>query len=69
MKIIDIEKLKVGDQIFVFDVNLLTWTKCKIVRITKFLITLEDLEGPLKGLMFYETPETLKNPDHYRQAK
>lgn len=58
----NIEKLKVGNIILAFDANLLTWTKCKIVRIKKFLITLEDL----KGFVFYETPEALKNPDYYR---
>ncbi|MBA7682252.1 hypothetical protein ES703_90601 [subsurface metagenome] len=68
MKIIDIEKLKIGDQIFAFDFNLLTWSKCEVTLIEKYLITLEDVEGTLKGIPWYETINRLKDPDYYRPA-
>jgi hypothetical protein len=68
MKSIDIKKLKPGDTILTFDSNLRIWIKCKIIRIEKYMITLEDLEGTLKGILWYVFPERLKNPDYYKQA-
>ena len=66
MKSINVEKLKPGDRIFAFDFNLCIWMKCKIIQIEKYLITLEDIEGSLKGIPWYETLEAFKNPDYYR---
>ncbi|GAI36786.1 unnamed protein product [marine sediment metagenome] len=68
MKQITIEKLKPGDQIFAFDWSLQKWIKCKVNQIEKYVITLENIEGNLKGFVFYEMPETLTNPDYYKQA-
>ncbi len=68
MKSIDIKKLKPGDIILNFDSNLRIWIKCEIIRIGKYLVTLEDLGESLKGVVFYETIDRLKNPDYYKQA-
>lgn len=68
MKKVNTENLEPGDQILAFDLNLLIWIKCRVNQIEKYLITLEDIEGSLKGIPWYETIDRLKNPDHYRQA-
>ena len=65
---INIEKLKVDDVILTYDPILLIWIKCKIAQIEKYLITLECLEGTLKGIPWYVFPEILKDPDLYRQV-
>ncbi len=66
MKIIT--TLKTGDLILAFDWSLQKWTKCRVNKIEKYLVTLEDIEGRLKGFVFYETPEALKDPYKYRMA-
>ncbi|GAH56169.1 unnamed protein product [marine sediment metagenome] len=66
---INTEKLKVDDMILTYDPTLLIWIKCKIVQIEKYLITLEALEGTLKGIPWYVFPETLKDPDYYRTVR
>lgn len=68
MKPINIETLKTGDIITAFDANLRKWCKCKIIQVEKYLITLKDIEGSLKGIPWYETIVKIKDPDHYRQA-
>ncbi|MBA7535417.1 hypothetical protein ES705_27672 [subsurface metagenome] len=68
MKSINIETLKTDDIITAFDANLRKWCKCKIILVEKYLITLKDIEGTLKGIPWYETIERLKDPDYYRMA-
>ncbi len=50
MEKINTEKLKPGDKILAFDANLRKWFKCKIIQVEKYLITLKDIEGSLKGI-------------------
>lgn len=68
MKTINIEKLKTGDKIMWFDLYQLKWIKCKVNQIEKYLVTLEDIEGILKGFIFYETLEALKDLRYYRSV-
>lgn len=68
MKIVDVEKLKSGDFLLAFDFSLLECFKCKVNKIKKSIVTLEYLDGGLKGFVFYETLENLKNPDYYKQV-
>jgi hypothetical protein len=66
MKPININKLKAGDIILVYDSKSF-WIKCRVNRIRKSLITLEYIEGNFKGIIRYEIIDVLKNPDYYRQ--
>jgi hypothetical protein len=73
MKMIDVEKLKTGDFLLAFDsglckLNPMEWFKCKVNKIEKCTVTLEYLDGSLKGFVFYEILGNLKNPDYYKQA-
>ncbi|MBA7524368.1 hypothetical protein ES705_16506 [subsurface metagenome] len=73
MKMIDVEKLKTGDFVLAFDSGLcelspMEWFKCKVNKIEKHTVTLEYLEGDLKGFVFYEILGNLKNPGCYKQA-
>ncbi|MQY79384.1 MAG: hypothetical protein GH151_09365 [Bacteroidetes bacterium] len=61
--------LKVGDIILAYNPESFGWIKCKVNRIRKSLITLEYIEGSLKGIIRYEIIGRLKNPDYYRMAK
>lgn len=74
MKSINVENLKAGDLILVYDSGLcklspMEWIKCRVDQIDKYLVTLEYMEGNLKGIIFYEKIEVLRNPDYYRQEK
>ncbi|MBA7524378.1 hypothetical protein ES705_16516 [subsurface metagenome] len=68
MKSINIKKLKPGDIILAFDSNLKSWTKCKIIRIGTYRITLEYIKGSVKGIPWYETISKIGNPEYYRMA-
>ena len=69
MKKINTERLEPGDKILAFDSNLCKWFKCKIIQVEKYLVTLKDVEGSLKGIRWFETIERLKNPNYYRSVK
>jgi len=68
MKSINIKKLKPGDIILTFDLDLKSWIKCKIIRIGTYRIILEYIEGSLKGILWDETINKLKNSDYHRRA-
>lgn len=68
MEKINIESLKTGNEIMTYDANLRKWIKCKIIQVEKYLVTLEDIEGFLKGVKWYETIDRLKDPDYYRSV-
>ncbi|MBA7537718.1 hypothetical protein ES705_29987 [subsurface metagenome] len=68
MKVIIIEKLKVGDIILAYDSEFFKWMKCRVNQVEKYLVTLEYIEGNLKDFLFYENIKGLKNSDYYRMA-
>ncbi len=68
METINIEKIKPGDTILAYNAELQKWYECKIIQVEKYLITLEDVEGSLSGIPWYETVDRLKDFDYYRQA-
>ncbi|MBA7522854.1 hypothetical protein ES705_14974 [subsurface metagenome] len=60
--------LKAGDIILAYDFEYFRWITCKVNRTEKSLITLEYIEGNLKGSTWYENIAKIRNPDYYRMA-
>lgn len=69
MKKINIKKLKPGDLILAYDAEELKWIRCKVNRIEKGSLFLEDVEGSFKGWEYEETFEAFQDPDYYRLVK
>lgn len=69
MKTINIKKLKPGDLILAYDAEELKWIRCKVNRIEKVSLFLEDVEGSFKGWEYEETFEAFKDPDYYKPVK